>query len=240
MLWSKQYLSTTTSTLAAASTTPALPPPPKEGRVPQRDWRHMFNDDIISMPDKWEYPWYAAWDLAFHMRRLRDGRSRLRQVTARSDPARTITCTQTASCRPTSGTSATSIRPCTRGPPACLSTDRGAKRRQGRYRVSRTHASRSSCSTSPGGSTARTAPASNVFEGGFLGLDNIGVFDRSARCPPAAIWSRPTAPLDGLLQPAHAAHRRGAGAARSGLSRTSSSSSSSTSCGSRAHEPHGQ
>ena len=31
-----------------------------------RDWHHMINDDIISMPDKWEYPWYAAWDLAFH------------------------------------------------------------------------------------------------------------------------------------------------------------------------------
>src|SRR5262249_25630086 len=31
------------------------------------DWFHLRNDDIISMPDKWEYPWYAAWDLAFHM-----------------------------------------------------------------------------------------------------------------------------------------------------------------------------
>jgi len=32
-----------------------------------KDWRHLFNRDIISMPDKWEYPWYAAWDSAFHM-----------------------------------------------------------------------------------------------------------------------------------------------------------------------------
>lgn len=37
----------------------------KEGR--NRDWQHLFNRDVISMPDKWEYPWYAAWDLAFHM-----------------------------------------------------------------------------------------------------------------------------------------------------------------------------
>jgi hypothetical protein len=37
----------------------------KEGR--NSDWRHLFNRDVISMPDKWEYPWYAAWDLAFHM-----------------------------------------------------------------------------------------------------------------------------------------------------------------------------
>ena len=31
-----------------------------------QQWAHMLNDDVISMPDKWEYPWYAAWDLAFH------------------------------------------------------------------------------------------------------------------------------------------------------------------------------
>ena len=37
------------------------------GGTEQSEWFHMFNDDIISMPDKWEYPWYAAWDLAFHM-----------------------------------------------------------------------------------------------------------------------------------------------------------------------------
>jgi hypothetical protein len=42
---------------------------PQRERRPIRnsEWAHMYNDDIISMPDKWEYPWYAAWDLAFHM-----------------------------------------------------------------------------------------------------------------------------------------------------------------------------
>jgi hypothetical protein len=47
---------------------PAQPPPPAgraEGR--NHDWVHLYNRDVISMPDKWEYPWYAAWDLAFHM-----------------------------------------------------------------------------------------------------------------------------------------------------------------------------
>ena len=46
---------------------PTLPPPPqrKDGR--NADWPHLFNRDVISMPDKWEYPWYAAWDLAFQM-----------------------------------------------------------------------------------------------------------------------------------------------------------------------------
>ena len=45
-----------------------MPPPPPERRLGRnRDWGHLFNADVISMPDKWEYPWYAAWDLAFHM-----------------------------------------------------------------------------------------------------------------------------------------------------------------------------
>ena len=39
---------------------------PASVSIRNRHWFHMFNDDVISMPDKWEYPWYAAWDLAFH------------------------------------------------------------------------------------------------------------------------------------------------------------------------------
>jgi hypothetical protein len=47
---------------------PNMPPPPESRqRGRNADWGHLFNRDIISMPDKWEYPWYAAWDLAFHM-----------------------------------------------------------------------------------------------------------------------------------------------------------------------------
>ena len=43
-----------------------VPPPPSRLTGRNADWRHLDNPDIISMPDKWEYPWYAAWDLAFH------------------------------------------------------------------------------------------------------------------------------------------------------------------------------
>ena len=56
---------------------PQQPPPParrKQGR--NADWPHLFNRDVLSMPDKWEYPWYAAWDLAFHMIPLARHRSR--------------------------------------------------------------------------------------------------------------------------------------------------------------------
>jgi len=65
MLWSKQFYHYDVKTWLEGD--PAGPPPPKErlhGR--NKDWTHLYNDDIISMPDKWEYPWYAAWDLAFH------------------------------------------------------------------------------------------------------------------------------------------------------------------------------
>jgi len=65
MLWSKQYYYYDIKTWLAGD--PAEPPPPPQrlhGR--NHDWTHLFNEDILSMPDKWEYPWYAAWDLAFH------------------------------------------------------------------------------------------------------------------------------------------------------------------------------
>ena len=51
--------------------------------VRNRNWFHMVNDDVISMPDTWEYPWYASWDLAFHTVALGHGRHRRRQAPAR-------------------------------------------------------------------------------------------------------------------------------------------------------------
>ena len=65
MLWSKQFYYYDIPKWLSGD--PAQPPPPKErlnGR--NSDWFHLNNFDIISMPDKWEYPWYASWDLAFH------------------------------------------------------------------------------------------------------------------------------------------------------------------------------
>ncbi len=65
MLWTKQYYYYDTSQWLQGD--PGQPEPPKsrwKGR--NRDWIHLNNAEIISMPDKWEYPWYAAWDLAFH------------------------------------------------------------------------------------------------------------------------------------------------------------------------------
>jgi Glycosyl hydrolase family 63 C-terminal domain len=65
MLWSKQFYHYDVRTWLEGD--PAGPAPPKDRwRGRNKDWTHLYNDDIVSMPDKWEYPWYAAWDLAFH------------------------------------------------------------------------------------------------------------------------------------------------------------------------------
>ena len=65
MIWSKQFFYyDVPEWLNGDPTQPAPPAGRKTGR--NRDWAHLNNADIISMPDKWEYPWYAAWDLAFH------------------------------------------------------------------------------------------------------------------------------------------------------------------------------
>ncbi len=66
LLWSKQFYHYVVKDWLAGD--PNMPPPPPEHRAGRnRDWRHVFTADVISMPDKWEYPWFAAWDLAFHM-----------------------------------------------------------------------------------------------------------------------------------------------------------------------------
>ena len=65
MLWSKQfYMFDVRRWLEGDALQPTPPPERKEGR--DHEWRHLDNADIVSMPDTWEYPWYAAWDLAFH------------------------------------------------------------------------------------------------------------------------------------------------------------------------------
>lgn len=66
LLWTKQfYHYIVKDWLDGDADQPKPPQSRKKGR--NADWNHVYNRDVISMPDKWEYPWYAAWDLAFHM-----------------------------------------------------------------------------------------------------------------------------------------------------------------------------
>jgi hypothetical protein len=66
LLWTKQFYHLDVGHWLDGD--PAHPPPPATRRDgPMRDWRHLHARDVLSMPDKWEYPWFAAWDLAFHL-----------------------------------------------------------------------------------------------------------------------------------------------------------------------------
>ncbi len=64
MIWTKQYYHFDIPKWSAGD--PAQPPPPPQRPPRNADWEHLNTADVISMPDKWEYPWFAAWDLAFH------------------------------------------------------------------------------------------------------------------------------------------------------------------------------
>lgn len=73
MLWSKQFYHFDVERWLDGD--PGAPTPPDSRRTGRNAaWRHLNNADIISMPDKWEYPWYAAWDLAFRTAGVRSGR----------------------------------------------------------------------------------------------------------------------------------------------------------------------
>ncbi len=66
LMWSKQLYHYSVELWLDGD--PASPPPPPERKHGRNaDWEHLYNMDVLSMPDKWEYPWYAVWDLAFHM-----------------------------------------------------------------------------------------------------------------------------------------------------------------------------
>jgi len=66
LMWTKQFYHYSVDEWLEGD--PAGPPPPEPRRQGRnREWIHVYSDDILSMPDKWEYPWFAAWDTAFHM-----------------------------------------------------------------------------------------------------------------------------------------------------------------------------
>ncbi len=66
LMWTKQFYHYSIELWQRGD--PGTPPPPESrGHGRNADWTHLYNLDVLSMPDKWEYPWFAAWDLAFHM-----------------------------------------------------------------------------------------------------------------------------------------------------------------------------
>ena len=145
------------------------------------EWFHMLNADVISMPDKWEYPWYAAWDLAFHALPLSivDPDFAKGQMNLMLD---------SAYLHPNGQMPAYEWNFSDVNPPvhafASLFLHRGEVARRGEADIEFLKSIFNKLLLNFTWWVNRKDPqGKNVFEGGFLGLDNIGVFDRSAPLP---------------------------------------------------------
>ncbi|HET9156761.1 MAG TPA: glucosidase, partial [Myxococcaceae bacterium] len=145
------------------------------------EWVHMVNADILSMPDKWEYPWYAAWDLAFHMLPLAmvdvDFAKSQLDLMLRSDYL-----------HPNGQMPAYEWNFGDVNPPvhayATMQVYLIDKERHGKGDIDfLTYAFSKLLVNFTWWVNRKDRTGNNVFEGGFLGLDNIGVFDRSSPLP---------------------------------------------------------
>jgi hypothetical protein len=145
------------------------------------DWYHMLNEDIISMPDKWEYPWYAAWDLAFHTLPL-----------SIVDPdfakQQMLLMLKNVYLHPSGQMPAYEWNFSDVNPPvhafATLFLHRAEQALRGETDVEFLRATFNKLLLNfTWWVNRKDRFGKNVFEGGFLGLDNIGVFDRSAPLP---------------------------------------------------------
>ena len=179
MLWSKQFyffdVNRWLTERGAARFSPTRPAPRND------HWHHMYNADIISMPDKWEYPWYAAWDLAFHVLALtlvdQDFGKQQLELVLRGNYL-----------HPSGQLPAYEWNFADVNPPvhawATIFTYRLEAAQRGSGDIDWLERSFHKLLLNFTWWVARKdRKGNNVFEGGFLGLDNIGVFDRSSPLP---------------------------------------------------------
>ena len=178
MLWTKQFFHFDVDRWLEGD--PALPAPPesrKHGR--DHEWRHLNNADVISMPDKWEYPWYAAWDLAFHC-------VPLALVDAQFAKDQLLLLCREWYMHPNGQLPAYEWAFGDVNPPvhawAALRVFEldGSHDHEFLQRIFQKLLLNFTWWVN-----RKDAAGNNVFEGGFLGLDNIGPIDRSAQLPVA-------------------------------------------------------
>ena len=179
MLWSKQYYYFDLEQwLSEHKSHPLLDSDPRGMR--NTEWFHMLNADIISMPDKWEYPWYAAWDLAFHT-------TALALVDFDFAKEQLLLMLRNLYFHPNGQIPAYEWNFSDVNPPVhAWATLYLYKMEQtlGRADLRFLERSFQGLMLNFNWWVNRKDPAGrNVFAGGFLGLDNIGVFDRSAQLP---------------------------------------------------------
>ena len=215
LLWSKQYYHYVVKHWLDGD--PAQPAPPadrQQGR--NREWTHLYNADVISMPDKWEYPWYAAWDLAFHCVALAlvDSDFAKDQLTLLLREWYMHPNGQLPAYEWALG----DVNPPVHAWAAWRVYKIEQKRRGTGDLKFLERVFHKLLLNFTWWVNRKDAEGMNIFQGGFLGLDNIGVFDRSAaaadRRPPRAVRRHE---LDGDVLAQHARDRDGAREARPGV-----------------------
>ena len=180
MLWNKQfYYYVVEDWLQGDPNTPSPPQSRLHGR--NSEWTTLFNDDIISMPDKWEYPWYASWDLAFHLIPL----AMLDPDYAKLQLSR---LTREWYMHPNGQIPAYEWAFSDVNPPVQAWAAWQIYKLEEKYwgRKDKDFLERifqKLLLNFTWWVNREDAEGNNVFEGGFLGLDNIGVFDRSSELP---------------------------------------------------------
>jgi len=177
MLWTKQFYHYVIDEWLKGD--PAGPPPPERQR--NQEWIHLYNEDILSMPDKWEYPWFAVWDLAFHAIPL-----------AMIDPdfakRQLDLLTREWYMHPNGQIPAYEWKFSDGNPPvhawAAWRVYKIEKKMYGQADKSfLERVFQKLLLNFTWWVNRKDIEGRNVFQGGFLGLDNIGVFDRSAELP---------------------------------------------------------
>ena len=181
MLWSKQFYYFDIRHWLNGDPTEPLPPPARaNGR--NSKWMHLNTKDIISMPDKWEYPWFASWDLAFHCLPL----ATVDMAFAKNQLSLLV---KDWYMHPNGQLPAYEWDFGDANPPVhamvtwkIYQKDKAANNGKGdTYFLERIFHKLMLNFT--WWVNRKDASGNNIFEGGFLGLDNIGVFDRNARLP---------------------------------------------------------
>ena len=180
MLWSKQFYHYVVKQWLEGD--PKTPAPPKErqnGRNHQ--WPNLYNADVISMPDKWEYPWYAAWDLAFHCIPLAliDPEFAKEQLVLMTREWYMHSNGQLPAYEWALG----DVNPPVHAWAAWRVYKIDKKRRGIGDTVFLKRVFQKLLLNFTWWVNRKDADGMNIFQGGFLGLDNIGVFDRSAPLP---------------------------------------------------------
>jgi hypothetical protein len=179
LLWTKQFYHYSVTDWLEGD--PAQPPPPA-GRQSGRnhDWTHLYNRDVISMPDKWEYPWYAAWDLAFHM-------IPFAQLDPQFAKDQLVLLLREWYMHPNGEIPAYEFALSDVNPPvhawACWRVYKMTGPRGKRDRLFLSRVFQKLLVNFTWWVNRKDIGGKHIFAGGFLGLDNIGVFDRSRPLP---------------------------------------------------------